>query len=50
MGDLALSQRLTELEKRLNTLEGIVTAADLAAITADFKRCANALRSNAASA
>jgi HPt (histidine-containing phosphotransfer) domain-containing protein len=50
MGDLALSQRLAELETRLKTLGGTVTAADLATITADFEKSANALRSYAASA
>jgi len=48
MGDLALSQRLADLEDRLRTPGTAATPADLAAITADFEKSANALRSYAA--
>jgi HPt (histidine-containing phosphotransfer) domain-containing protein len=45
MGALALSQRMAELEARLERADGLdVTPADLAAINAEFEKIAGPLR------
>jgi HPt (histidine-containing phosphotransfer) domain-containing protein len=45
MGAMDLSQRMAELEKRLESAQGAdVTAGDLAAINAEFERIAGPLR------
>ena len=45
MGGLALSQRLADLEARLDSVDGVdVTVVDIAAITKEFEEVARPLR------